>query len=205
MSDKKEINWKDIYKKLDKLHGLIENDFLPDVNTRKKILKKRAKLVARELITENFSDNCLDIVEFMLLPERYAIEAVYIQEIYPLKEITPIPCTPHFILGVINLRREILSVIDLKKMFGLPEKVITNLSKVIVIQINEMKIGILADSIEGVRTVFSEKIQPPPMNLTGIQKEYIKGVIFNVKEPVILLNIWNILSDNSIIIYEEVN
>lgn len=89
------------------------------------------------------------MVEFLLAHEKYGIEPDYLREIFPLKTLTPIPCTPPFVLGVTNLRGEVLSVIDLKKFFELPDKGLTDFTKVIVLESETMAFGILADSVTG--------------------------------------------------------
>lgn len=93
-----------------------------DPEKKIKILKHRARMLSRkpEYIKEN--QDTIEVVEFVLAYENYAIESVYIGEVYPLKEFVTIPCTPDFVVGIINVRGRIISIIDLKKFFDLPEK-----------------------------------------------------------------------------------
>ncbi len=89
-------------------------------------------------------------MKFLLTHENYGIESVYVREVHPLKELTPLPCTPSFVLGIINVRGQILSVIDLKKFFDLPAQEPTSLNKVIIFHNNRIEFGILADAVIGV-------------------------------------------------------
>lgn len=165
------------------------------------ILRARARELAREPEREAATEEFLRVVEFLLAHERYAVESVYIREVYPLKELTPLPCTPPFILGIINVRGQILTVIDIKKFFDLPEKGLTDLNKVIILSADGMELGILADAIVGVRVLPLQEIQPPPPTLTGIRAEYLRGV---TGERTVVLDVTRILDDEKIVVREEV-
>jgi purine-binding chemotaxis protein CheW len=144
----------------------------------------------------------LEVVEFVLGPEHYGIESCHIREIHPLNEFTPLPCTPAFVLGLVNVRGQILSIIDIKKLFDLPEKGLTDLNKVIVVHANQTELGILADAIVGVRSIAPEEVQPALPTLTGIRAEYLKGI---TKDPMVVLDVEKILSDEKILVNEAVN
>ena len=101
----------------------------------------------------------MEIVEFLLARERYGIEASYVREVYPLNDLTPVPCVPPFVLGIINVRGQIISVIDIKKFFDLPEKGLGDLNKVIIIESDDMEFGILADEIVGIGKLRQEELQ----------------------------------------------
>jgi len=111
------------------------------------------------------------------------------------------PGVPPFIFGIINVRGQILPVVDLKKFFNLPEKGLGELNKVIILCNDQMEFGILADVVHGTQTIEVEDIQVVPFTVSGIGEEYLKGV---TKESLIVLNAERILSDNSIIVNEEV-
>lgn len=167
---------------------------------KKRILKTRAKSLAREPGQDETAGEHIEVVEFLLAHETYAIEMVYIREVYPLKELTPIPCTPLFVLGVINVRGEILSVIDIKKFFDLPEKGFTELNKVIILRASDMKFGILVDSILGVRSIPLKDIQPPLPTMKNIQAEYVRGITGG---GIIVLDARKILLDEKIVVHEK--
>jgi purine-binding chemotaxis protein CheW len=168
---------------------------------KKKILKARAQELAREGEKEKTIEESIEIVEFLLAYEKYGIESSYVREIHPLKELTPVPCTPAFVLGIINLRGQIVSVIDMKKFFDLPERGLTDLNKVIIVHDDSMEFGILADSILGVRTMPTEEVQAPLPTLTRIHTEYLRGV---TQEPIVVLDAAKILSSRNLRVHEEI-
>jgi purine-binding chemotaxis protein CheW len=167
---------------------------------RRKILKTRARALAQKRDGEATDQLYIEVLEFLVSTERYAVESSYVREVYPLKELTPLPCTPSFVLGIVNIRGQILSVIDIKKFFDLPEKGLTNLSKMILLRADKMEFGILADVILGVSRLSINDIQPALPTLTGIREEYLIGIS---GERVILLDAKKLLSDKSVIVHEE--
>src|SRR4051794_29498302 len=90
------------------------------------ILRARAQALARTPERPQIAETLLELLEFRLAQECYALENRYVQEVYPLKDLTPLPCTPPFVLGIVNVRGHVLPVLDLKKFFDLPEKGLTD-------------------------------------------------------------------------------
>jgi purine-binding chemotaxis protein CheW len=168
---------------------------------KKEILQARAKILAREPDMANQLESYIEVIEFHLAYERYGIESTYIREVCPLKELIPLPYTPSFVLGIVNMRGEIISVIDLKKFFDLPEIALTDMNKIIIVYSTEMSFGILADNVLGVYSISQNELQPSLPTLTGIRAEYLKGV---TSERLIVLDMARILSDKRIIVHEEV-
>lgn len=195
------IEWSEVHRRLETARAALERGLTPSPEEKKQILRARAKALAREPEGEGAAQEALEIVEFLLAYERYGIESSYVREVYPLKAFTPLPCTPPFVLGIINVRGQILSVIDIKKFFDLPEKGLTDLNKVIILRDEKMEFGILADAILGVRSIPLEEIQPSLPTLTGIREEYLKGV---TGERVVILDAEKLLSDKEILVHEEV-
>ncbi|MFA7383924.1 MAG: chemotaxis protein CheW [Desulfurivibrionaceae bacterium] len=163
------------------------------------ILGERALALAREPEKEETAAS-LEVVEFLLAYERYGIESSYIREVYPLKDLTPLPCTPPFVLGIMNVRGKILSVIDIRKFFDLPQKGLTDLNRVIIVHDDFMEFGILADAILGVRLILVRELQTSLPTLTEIRADYLKGVN---EERLVVLDGGAILSDRRIVVYEE--
>ncbi|TRZ52091.1 purine-binding chemotaxis protein CheW, partial [bacterium] len=139
----------------------------------------------------------LEIVAFRLASETYGIEAAYVREAYPLRDFTPLPGVPPFVLGIVNVRGQILSVIDLKKFFDLPAGGLGQLNKLIILWDEQMEFGILADEILGAQSIPLDSIQPAPPTVSGIGAEYLRGI---TAERVILLDAEKILNDEKIIV-----
>jgi len=205
----KGIDWKEIHHRLEIIRTSLDQGFVPTPEEKKAILKDRARSLAREPEEESASEENLEVIEFLLAYEKYGIESGYVQEVYPLKEVTPLPGTPSFLTGIINVRGQILSVIDIKKFFDLPEKGLTDLNKAIILQndrtspgkVETMEFGILADAILGVRQIPLTDIQSSLPTLAGIREEYLRGV---TSERVVILDAEKLLSDKKIFIHEEV-
>ena len=193
------IDWKEIHRRLEETQLAIERGWSPTLEEKKKILKTRAKRLAQE--PEEKAEKYIEVVEFLLSYEKYAIESSYVREIYPLKELPPMPCTPQFVLGIINVHGQIISVIDIKKFFELPEKGLSDLNKVIILHNDVMEFGILADVILGVNNISLSELQPSLPTLTGIREDYLKGV---TGEQVVILDAEKLLSDKKITVHEEV-
>jgi purine-binding chemotaxis protein CheW len=177
-------------------------DWTPSGEEKTKILKERAKKLAASVKTEEVKEENLEVVEFLLSQERYGFESQYIREAYPLENFTPIPCTPAFVLGVINVRGQILSIIDMGRFFDLPQKGITENNRVIILRSDDMEFGILADEISGVRMIPVSEIQQSLPTLTGIRAEYLNGV---TNDRVTILDAKKILTDKNLIVHQEVN
>lgn len=173
-------------------------DRFKDIN---RILKERAKELSEAPSDEGVVEESIEIVEFVLAYEKYAIESAYIDEVYPMKDFTPVPGTPSFVIGIINLRGKILSVIDIRNFFDLPVKGLSNLNRVLVIKTPEMELGILSDFILGVRMIPKKNIHPPMSTLTGIRAKYLHGV---TDEGLVILDVKKILSDQDIIVHDEI-
>lgn len=163
---------------------------------KKRIWKERARALAQRA-KENDADDFVEVLAFSLAHETYAIELAHIREVLPLKQLTPLPGVPSFVLGVIHLRGEIISVIDLKVFFQLPVKGLTDLNRVIVLESRHMTFALLADLIVGVRRLSRGRIQPSLPTLGGIQAEYLKGV---TEDGIVVLDAEKVLADEKIVV-----
>ncbi|MGC1404832.1 MAG: chemotaxis protein CheW [Thermodesulfobacteriota bacterium] len=194
------VNWDDVHRRLEAFQKALEKGWTLNKEEKRGILKTRAMALALEFEKEEPGER-IEIVEFLLSSERYGLELRNVREVWPLKDLTPIPCTPPFVLGVINVRGQILSIIDLKKLLDLPEKGLGDLNKVLILKSDTMEFGILADDIIGVRSVPLRELKQSVPTLTGLGQEYLKGVS---KERLIVLDAGRILLDKRIVVEEEV-
>lgn len=195
------VDWSEMRQRLTAAQERIERRWELPPPEKRKILRERACLLAREPDDQRPSAGCLDVVEFLLAYEHYGIESSYVREVYPLRELTALPGTPPFVLGVTNVRGQILSVMDIKRFFDLPDKGLTDLNKIIIVRTEAMELGILADAILGMRVVAREELQSSLPTLTGIRAEYLRGV---TKERLVVLDMDRMLSDNEIIVDQQV-
>ena len=141
------------------------------------------------------SENNLSFVTFKLNKELYGINIDSTREVIQLCDVTGIPNAPSFVDGVINLRGEIIPIIDLHKRFDFPMMKYTEeeelLGSILIINVNELTIGIIIDKIHRVISCAEGEIQPPPSMISGVGIEYIMGVVKlneEVDNLMILLN-----------------
>jgi purine-binding chemotaxis protein CheW len=174
---------------------------MTNANEAERILRARARALARTPRPASAESAMLKVLEFRLASERYAVESRLVQEVHPLRDLTPLPCTPAFVLGIVNVRGRMLPVLDLKRFFDLPERGLTDLHRIILVQGNDLELGLLADVIVGVRSVETDSLQSSLPTLTGIRADFLKGVS---DERLVVLDLDRILLDPRIIVHEEV-
>jgi purine-binding chemotaxis protein CheW len=125
-----------------------------------------------------------------------------VHEVHPLRDLTPLPGTPEFVRGIVNLRGRIVPVYDLKKFFDLPEQGLTDLHRIVVVRNHELELGLLADVVVGVRRMKRASLQPTLPTLSGIGAEYLMGVS---EERVVVLALERILADPNIVVDDTVD
>ena len=164
------------------------------------ILRIRAQNLSLVPVGEEVSTERTDILEFLLIPEIYGIPVRVVMEVLPLPEFTTIPGAPGFVVGVINARGRILSVINLRDFLHLPARGITELNKVIVIKWNQLEFGILADRVTGVREVARSEVLEAPSNIVGLEAEKITGI---TSDGMIILNPESVFSNKQLIVNQK--
>ena len=167
----------------------------------RQLLRARARVLARPRERAAAANVSLEVLEFRLGRECYALETRHVREVYPLKDLTPLPCTPAFLLGIVNVRGRMTPVIDIKKFFDLPDTGLTDLHRIILVRGNDLELGFLADIAGGVRTILVDSLQTSLPTLTGIRADYLKGV---TAERLVVLDVDRILADPKITVHEEV-
>lgn len=140
------------------------------------ILAERAQLLARVPAEPPGSSEVLTVVTFTLGDEQYAIESRFLLDVVRVTDITPVPGTPAFLAGVTNVRGEILALIDLRKLFGIPVKGLTDLSRIAVLGLEQAEFGLLADAVHEVTTVRRMDLLQQPGPIAGIGPDDLRGV-----------------------------
>ena len=141
----------------------------------------------------------MQIVCFKIGGEEYGIEILKVQEILKLPKITKLPKSAEFIIGVIDLRGQVIPIIDLSTRFGISESQDSRNLRAIVVDINGKKVGLAIDSVSHVVKVESKDIEPPPPIVKGISGRYIVGIAKVENGFVVILDISQIFS------HEELN
>ena len=200
MSSYQTTVWDAVRRQLDAVErGLQDGGHLaPEAEA--KLLQERARLLAREPEPETAGADWLQVLEFTLGEDRYGFELEAICEVTRGHELTPVPCTPAFVLGIINLRGEILPVIHLKRLFEVPAATDSDASKIIVVESAGMQVGIAADTILGARALRLSDLQVGPATATGIRAEHVRGV---TSDRLVVLHVGKVLSDSRLVVQDE--
>lgn len=167
----------------------------------KDILKMRARELAKRLDARIEQLRLLEILEFTLGKERYGFPSSAVREVFRLAEITPLPGVPSYVLGVMNVRGRILSVIDIRRLLDFGDAGLTNLNKAIILANGDMELAVLADEVTGVRKVDAENWQSALPTLTERQGEYLLGV---TKDQIVMLDAEKLLSSRDLIVGADV-
>ena len=150
-------------------------------------------------------ENEVQIVAFFLENEEFAVEIGKVREVLKLIRITPLPRSYNYIEGVINLRGDIIPVVDLRKRFGLNAEIKRDdSSRIIIVELDDNDIGLIVDSVTEVVRISQDLIQLPPSNVAGARTDLIQGVGKINDRLLIILNLEKILATEDQITLEEV-
>jgi purine-binding chemotaxis protein CheW len=139
-------------------------------------------------------DTILQWVTYQLEEEFYGINVMQVQEVLRLTEIAPVPGAPSYVLGIINLRGNVVTVIDTRSRFGLPSTVSTDNSRIIIAEVSGQVIGMLVDSVAEVVYLKQSEIDTAP-NVSDDSSRFIQGVSNRDKYLLILVDVNKLLSD----------
>ena len=135
------------------------------------------------------------IVSFRLADEEYGLDIMKVQEIILIGQITHMPQTPDFVRGLINLRGQVIPIIDLRSRFDFPAGEKSESQRIIVVNVGTRTMGIVVDEVDQVLRVKAEDIEPPPTSVKGIKHDFITGLVKQENKLVILLDIEHLLTE----------
>ena len=141
-------------------------------------------------------DEVLQWVTFRLAGETYGINVMQVREVLKHTDIAPVPGAPSYVMGIINLRGNVVTVIDTRMRFGLPDKELSAQSRVVIIECEKQVIGILVDSVAEVVYLYSSEIETPPNVGNDETAKFIQGVCNRDNELLILVDLNKLLNDN---------
>ena len=195
------IDWDVIHRRLAVASAAIAGLRDRDPEETRRILESRARTAARPSVQPDDVDR-LEILAFSLAGESYGVATRHVREVCQLKNLTAVPCTPPFIAGVMNLRGRILAIVDLRKLFELPALGLTELNRVIVLHGGADELGLLSDSVVGVRSVAASELQESLPTLTGIRGRLLTGV---TGQMLAVLDGGRLLADAGLKVNEQVS
>lgn len=137
----------------------------------------------------------LQLVVFRLANEEFGLDISQVREIIRMQEVTPMPKAPEFITGVLNLRGQIVAVMDLAQRFGIKDSLRTDVTRIIIVEVGDSKIGLIVDEVpEVIRMPLNDMEPTPAMIESKVHAEFIKGVGKFQDRLIIVLDAGSILS-----------
>ncbi|RPI35298.1 MAG: purine-binding chemotaxis protein CheW [Chloroflexota bacterium] len=184
----------------------------PELSELEQVWARRAADLAREQ-HEQTEDKHIELALVRLGQEIYGIGVENLFDIRPEREITPVPRTPAWIIGVVNVRGQVISVVDLQAFLGLSATVVnsrngTGEGHLVVAEIPSMEVVLRVDEVLAIQSVPASAIQDAGGTVRGIHAEYVKGVVSHGSgdaSPVwVVLDLVKILNDPQLIVQEEI-
>ncbi len=145
---------------------------------------------------EQVNDPIIQLVTFRLEDETYGINVMQVQEVLRVTEIAPVPGAPSYVLGIINLRGNVVTVIDTRIRFGLPVGEMSDSSRIVVIESEQQVIGILVDSVAEVVELRGSQIDSAPNVGNEESSRYIQGVATHNNGLLIVVDLNRLLSES---------
>ena len=140
-------------------------------------------------------DQVIQLVTFRLKDETYGINVMQVQEVLRITEIAPVPGAPGYVLGIINLRGNVVTVIDTRTRFGLPMTEQDDASRIVIIESEQQVVGILVDSVAEVVELRTSQIDQAPSVGNEENSRYIQGVASRDKDLLIVVDLNKLLSE----------
>ncbi|MDO9318986.1 MAG: chemotaxis protein CheW [Gammaproteobacteria bacterium] len=133
-------------------------------------------------------DVTVKFVTFLLGNENYAVHASSVNEVLRYTDITPVPGAPGYILGIINLRGDVLTVIDTREVFGLPPQEVTSQSRIVVVELEDCVVGVLVDRVAEVVDLHESGIEPSPNTGNDYAVRFMQGVYHHNDNLLVLVD-----------------
>jgi purine-binding chemotaxis protein CheW len=134
------------------------------------------------------------LVIFSLAGEDFGVEIGIVESIIKMQPVTLVPHAPEFVEGITNLRGVVLPVVDLRKRFSLPAVAVTKDSRIVVVVINDLKVGMIVDGVSEVLRIHADMIDPPSPLVTSVDTDFLKGIAKLEERLIILLDLRRVLT-----------
>jgi purine-binding chemotaxis protein CheW len=144
--------------------------------------------------TSEAIDELLQLVSFRIADEEFGVDIIKVQEIIRMVDITRVPNTPHYVIGVINLRGKVIPIIDMRRRLNLKETPYTKDTRIVVVEEENKIVGFIVDSVSEVLRISSSVLEPPPPMVSGISSDFITSVAKLEGRLLILLDLEKVLA-----------
>ncbi|TBR43095.1 chemotaxis protein CheW [Marinomonas agarivorans] len=147
-------------------------------------------------VAESKKGELLQYLTFKLIDETYGINVMHIREVLRYSEIAPVPGAPTYVMGIVNLRGNVVTVVDSRVRFGLPEATITDDTRIIIVEHENEQVGLLVDAVQEVFYLYQGEIEITPNVGNAEAQMFIQGVYQKDEELVILLELNRFFESN---------
>jgi len=149
----------------------------------------------QKIQAESATDLVIQYVTFRLAEETYGINVMMVQEVLRYSEIAPVPGAPDYVLGIINLRGNVVTVIDTRQRFGLLASEVTDSTRIMIIEADQQVVGIMVDSVAEVVYLKQSEIETAPNVGNDESAKFIQGVCNKNSELLILVELDKLMSE----------
>lgn len=170
------LDWDEVKKRLAKAQQAQSATERLTAEQAKKLMDDRARTLAKVPDESPDSSEILEVITFPLGAEQYALETRFVREVYRAGDITPLPGSPSFVIGLTNLRGEVLAVLDLRQFFEVEKTDESEHPQIVVLGRDRVEFGILVDDVYEVSTLRLEDILDAPGSVSGAARDYLRGV-----------------------------
>ncbi len=136
-------------------------------------------------------------VTFRLADEIYGINVMQVQEVLRMTDVAPVPGAPHYVMGIINLRGKVVTVLDTRKLLDLATGDITDTSRIMIIESGKVTVGLLVDSVAEVVNISSSEIDPPPSVGNDEGSRYVQGIYSSEQQILILIDLDKLINEEN--------
>jgi purine-binding chemotaxis protein CheW len=168
------------------------------------IFRKRAEYLS-ERLSRKEPEEQVRMLAFCLGNEKYCVRIQHVLEVLDVTNINKLPCTLRYFAGVINLRGNILTLMDISQLVGVEMSSDDPSKTVVVIEVDDETAGIVVDKVDDILDVTLKQIAPPLTTLKGIKEEFTEGEVVIEGQPVILLNLVKIMKDERMKVSEMID
>jgi len=155
-------------------------------------------------MTEKVDNNETQLVVFIMENEEFACNINDVREVLKMVKVTPLPRSLDYIEGIINMRGEIIPVVNLRKRFGLPKGEQSDDCRIIIVEVEERMVGLIVDAVHEVTRLANNQIQPTPVQVSGEKTDLITGVGKSENRMLIILNLSRILTSEEQIALDDI-
>ena len=148
------------------------------------------------ILAQNVEQTVTQWVSFSLADECYGTDVMDVQEVLRVTEIAPVPGAPSYVIGIINLRGSVVTVVNTRTLFGLMPRDIDDSSRIIIIEVEQKVLGILVDSVAEVVDIPQDAVEAPPNVGNDESSRYIQGIYTSGDTMLILIELNQLLSDD---------